>query len=38
MDATRTVVFLWNPAHLPYSSSGRMRIYLVDEKNTNAHP
>lgn len=38
MDATRTVVFLWNPAHLPYSSSGRMRIYLVDEKNANAHP
>lgn len=38
LDATRTVVFLWNPAHLPYTSSGRMRIYLVDEKNTNAHP
>lgn len=29
-DATRTVVFLWNPGHLVHSSSGRMRIYLVD--------
>lgn len=38
MDATRTVVFLWNPAHLPYSSSGRMRIYSVEDHHGHAHP
>ncbi len=37
-DATRIVVFLWNPAQLAYTSSGRMRIYLVDEKKHDAHP
>lgn len=37
-DATRTVVFLWNPARLPYASSGRLRVYSAEDHPGHAHP
>lgn len=36
-DAERTVVFLWDPAGGSYSSSGRMRVYLVGGTSDPAH-